>query len=367
MKKTVSTIACVGMTGSFGFTIANVVARVVAAFSEKLVIRLHIRQPDVKGSLKIDRTLEVDGPLAGLPLPGSVLLCDSLRDTLDDADVCLFGTPSRYAISVLRKMEKAQAPRDCRYLLLTKGLIFDNSRGSFELMTEAVRRILRIDRDFVATLIGPNIFSGIAESLKRSGEERPVTSALLSSSSADTAAELERLLSLKRVLNIHLGSDTVAPQVCAGLKNVIALGMGFADEWFGDANYSGSLFAAALNDVHELIRMLDGDASVASGPAGVGDLFTTTMKGRSAEAGRLLARGSTKENIIDAMRPCELEAFHAIAVLREWIARKCLTLPVIRGIGKLVDREGNPTDVLNELVAPRRRHRLRDPHPESRR
>jgi glycerol-3-phosphate dehydrogenase (NAD(P)+) len=96
-------------------------------------------------------------------------------------------------------------------------------------------------------------------------------------------------------------SDLVGLEVCAALKNMYALAVGYAnglkqregadDNGVFMYNLASGLFTQALLEIDSFVRYLSGGEESACGLAGAGDLYVTCLAGRNSRMGCLLGRG----------------------------------------------------------------------------
>jgi glycerol-3-phosphate dehydrogenase (NAD(P)+) len=140
-------------------------------------------------------------------------------------------------------------------------------------------------------------------------------------------AALDRLAATFRTGWYHVwtSTDLVGVEVSAALKNCYALGVGFAEgilDRLGEAdgrdrnhNYEAALFAQAVAEIGQMVRLLGGRPETPFGLAGVGDLFVTSTGGRNIRVGRLLGSGLRMSEARARMGDITLEGAAAIQVI----------------------------------------------------
>jgi glycerol-3-phosphate dehydrogenase (NAD(P)+) len=140
-------------------------------------------------------------------------------------------------------------------------------------------------------------------------------------------ATLDRLAAAFRTGWYHVwtSTDLVGVEVSAALKNCYALGVGFAEgvlDLLGEQdstdrnhNYEAALFAQAMAEIGELVRLLGGRPETPLGLPGVGDLFVTSTGGRNIRVGRLLGSGLRFSEARARMGEITLEGAAAIRVI----------------------------------------------------
>jgi glycerol-3-phosphate dehydrogenase (NAD(P)+) len=118
------------------------------------------------------------------------------------------------------------------------------------------------------------------------------------------ARAVERLAATFRTNYYHIWTttDLLGLEICAALKNAYTLGVGLvggllrrsggADD--ADAymhNLAAGVFAQGCTEIARILQILGGTRSFAYGLPGPGDLYVTSMGGRTVRLGRLLGQG----------------------------------------------------------------------------
>ncbi len=140
-------------------------------------------------------------------------------------------------------------------------------------------------------------------------------------------AALDRLAAAFRTGWYHVwtSTDLVGVEVCAALKNCYGLGVGFAqgildqlgedDSPDRNHNYEAALFAQAMREIIQMVRLLGGHPETPYGLPGAGDLFVTSTGGRNVRAGRLVGGGLRFSDARARIGGITLEGAAAIQVI----------------------------------------------------
>jgi glycerol-3-phosphate dehydrogenase (NAD(P)+) len=224
--------------------------------------------------------------LIGVQLPAGL---HALGDPLEAAsrkDYLLLAVPSAYLLEVVRKVLFAPDILEGRTLVgvLTKGFV-ETPQG-VRLPTEAVENLLPgIYRDNLVYISGPSH----AEEVSRG----KLTGLISASRNGSNAIRFRRLLAGPPLV-VFSSLDVRGVQICAAVKNVIAIAFGMLDALsefsptVGD-NTESLLLAAGLNEIQRLgLAMGATHAETFSSIAGVGDLEVTCRSkyGRNRRFGR---------------------------------------------------------------------------------
>lgn len=239
----------------------------------------------------------LDALSSGSPHPGTGVASPTgvawFRDTeleqaLDGAEAVIIAvaSPGVHAVSARASAAIGEVP----LMLASKGF-HRRSDGSISLMPEAVREALgRPERSIVA-IGGPCKADEVAAGR--------LTSTLYASSDAVDAKRAASLLDTGDY-RIEISDDEIGLEVCAPLKNVYAIALGFAE---GLAQRTGSpwhnlksaLFARSVREMSYVTELAGGREQTAFGLAGVGDLEVTGLSGRNKVFGSRLGSGETVE------------------------------------------------------------------------
>ncbi len=146
--------------------------------------------------------------------------------------------------------------------------------------------------------------------------------------------DVERLAATFRASYYHIWTttDLLGLEICAALKNAYTLGVGLvagmlerdggvdqADAYMH--NLAAGVFAQGCTEIDRALQILGGSRRFAYGLPGPGDLYVTSMGGRTVRLGRLLGLG------------------HSYAEARQIMAGETLeAVEIVRSMGKTLPR-----------------------------
>jgi len=160
-------------------------------------------------------------------------------------------------------------------------------------------------------------------------------------------------------------SDIVGVEICAVLKNVYAIGIGFCDgisENRGSTmnNTKAALFTSTLSEMKCFVKAAGGEENTVYGLAGIGDLNVTCLGGRNSQLGRLIGSGLSPEDALSGMKAKGLtvEGYSSTEKLldlatqleREGNLEVNADLPVLLGICEVLYKGRNPREIVGELI-----------------
>jgi glycerol-3-phosphate dehydrogenase (NAD(P)+) len=158
--------------------------------------------------------------------------------------------------------------------------------------------------------------------------------------------------------HVWTSTDLGGCAACAALKNAFAIAMGFATglrsrigagseapsepEGVAAHNYEAAVFAEAIREMRQLVRLVGGSPETVDWLPGVGDLLVTTYA-RSQHLGRLLGSGLTVAEAMVEMTGVTLEGLAmiesfgtAMPVLEASGALRAGQLPLMRHLVSVI-------------------------------
>jgi len=296
--------------------------------------------------------------LMGVRLPSRLTATTDLRETVDGKDFLLLAVPSLYLTRVVGLIADHPALADgaTHIGVLTKGFI--ESRRGILVITDALETILpACYRGNLVYISGPSHAEEVARG--------KITGLISASRNGANAIRFRQLLSDRHLL-VFSSLDVAGVQICAALKNVVAIAFGLLDalselsEEFGD-NTESLLMAAGLNEIQRL-----GMAMGATHPetftsiAGVGDLDVTCRSryGRNRRFGReiILDRlldpyGGIDEVIADMGRIGYFAEGVVAARYADSLARRHrIALPICQGVYRIINRDVDPAAEVENII-----------------
>ena len=251
--------------------------------------------------------LGVNPKLKDVPLPKELHLSSDLS-CVSDSDVVVFATPS----FAMRETAKRASS------LVRSGTILVSVR-----MSQAIRSEISDDCPLVV-LCGPTHAEEVG---------RKIPSGIVAASENQQAAEQVQDLFMNRRFRVYTSSDVVGVEICAALKNVIALCVGMSDGMgFGD-NTRALIITRGLAEITRLGTALGGRPETFAGLAGVGDLITTctSVHSRNHQAGILIGGGMKPAEAIEKVGAV-VEGYYAAATGMELAERMGIEMPITQAI-----------------------------------
>lgn len=274
--------------------------------------------------------------LTGYTLPENVVATNDLTEAVTGAEAIIVVVPSAFLRATVRQMAPSVAD-DVPVLVLTKGI----EPGTGLLMTDIVAEELG-HPERVACLSGPNHAEEICQG-------KPAA-AVVASKSPEVAAVFQELF-LDPHFRAYVSSDVTGVEVCAAVKNVIAIACGIARGLQLGDNALSVLMTRGLAEVARLACAMGGDPITCMGLAGMGDLVTTCMSphSRNGSFGAALVAGETLEQY-QARTHMVVEGAVAALSAHELSERLGVEVPVVDAVWSVLYQGSSVRDEMKRIL-----------------
>ena len=298
--------------------------------------------------------------LIGVELPAGLHAVVDPLEAASRKDYLLLAVPSAFLLEVVRKVLFSPDILEGRTLIgvLAKGFVA--TPQGVRLLTEAVENTLPgIYKDNLVYISGPSH----AEEVSRG----KLTGLISASRNGGNAIRFRKLLAGPPLV-VFSSLDVRGVQICAAVKNVIAIAFGMLDALsefsptVGD-NTESLLLAGGLNEIQRLgLAMGATHPETFSSIAGVGDLEVTCRSkyGRNRRFGReiilthLLERFRDIDDLIAHLDTLGYlpEGILAAKHTRTLAEQFGVTLPICQAVYSVLDRRTDPLSVVDLVLNP---------------
>jgi len=273
-------------------------------------------------------------------LPGVALPRDRLVVTSDvlaalDADALFLAVPSFGMNELLHRIAPVLTGSPT-LINLAKGLDRESRRTMSELIG------FHIPDAEVFTLSGPSHAEEV-------GRDAP-TAVVLAGKNLDLGRRIVDAVATPR-FRIYLSEDIRGVELCATVKNIIAVATGIADGLgYGD-NSRGALIARGLAEMVRFGRSFGVEDATFFGLSGLGDLVTTctSRHSRNRLVGERLGRGESLESILRGM-VMVAEGVYATGVVREMAEARGIEMPITEAVDQLLRGETDALSLVDRIM-----------------
>ena len=320
-------VALIG-AGSWGTAAAGLVAPHV----DEVIVWSH--DDDVPESINTNRM----NPryLVDYVLPDNVIATLSLEETFENVDAAVIVVPSAFLRSTCEQM-KPYVPAELPLICLTKGIEFSTGNLMTDVLADVLGNPARI-----AALSGPNHAEEICKG--------SFSAAVVAAENKDLA-EFFKSCFLSQTFRVYTSSDVVGVELCAAMKNVIAIVCGIASGFkYGD-NTLALLMTRGLAEISRLVVACGGDPLTCMGLAGMGDLIATcsSQHSRNRTFGESLAAGETLEQYQNRTHMV-VEGAQAARSVAQLARTKGVDCPMTFALEALLWNNADIDDIVSALV-----------------
>ena len=260
--------------------------------------------------------------LSDVRLPDNVRGTDSIADALAHADAAILATPSQHLRGIAHQVavEGFTGP----LLVLTKGIERDSCLIMSDVVAEEIEQTTGAScvSSRVAVLSGPNHAEEVSQSL--------ISACVIASATASVAEAFRDLFSTP-TFRCYVTDDVTGVEVCAAIKNVIALACGMAAGAGAGDNALAAIMTRGLAEMGRMVTAMGGNPLTCMGLAGMGDLVATCTSphSRNRTFGVAFVAG---ESLADFERRTDMvvEGARAALSVRSCGDRMSVQIPITR-------------------------------------
>jgi len=296
---------------------------------------------DPRQAEAIDRERRNAKYLPDVELPRENLVVSDDLPTAAAQDVLVLAVPSIGVAELLERISPLCGPNPV-LINLAKGI----DRASGKTMSELI--VGAVPNAAAFTLSGPSHAEEV-------GQDAP-TAVVLAGTDCELGARLQREIATPR-FRIYLSEDIRGVELCATIKNVIALATGISDGLgYGD-NSRGALITRGLAEMVRFGRTFGVRDETFFGLSGLGDLVATctSQHSRNRYVGVRLGRGESIDRILGEM-DMVAEGVHATSIVHEMASDRGIDMPITDAVHRLLLGDSDPLSLVEQIMtrAPKR-------------
>ena len=283
--------------------------------------------------------------LKGVPLPESLALTDDMS-CVKDCGLVVLATPSFAVRTTAAKLKDLVDPGTI-LVSVSKGIEKDTSLRLSQVIEEEIG-----DKCPVVVLSGPSHAEEVG---------RRIPTGVVAAASDRAVAEQVQDLFMNHRFRVYTSDDRVGTELCAALKNIIALCAGCCDGMGCGDNTKALLMTRGLAEMARLGVALGGRKETFTGLAGVGDLIVTctSMHSRNRRCGILIGQG---KGIQEAIREvgAVVEGYYAAASARVLAQKTGVDMPIAQAAYEVLYEGRDVHGVVADLMTRSKRSELEE-------
>ncbi|MCD5415600.1 NAD(P)-dependent glycerol-3-phosphate dehydrogenase [Candidatus Bipolaricaulota bacterium] len=284
---------------------------------------------------KIDRNRVNDKYLPGVALPREGLEITSSLPAALEPETVVLAVPS-FAVPDIMSSIGPIVSTPKVYINLAKGLDHASRATMSELIEKAV------DARAIFTLSGPCHAEEV-------GRDMP-TAVVLAGRDLCLGKDLQRAIGTAR-FRVYLSEDIRGVELCAAVKNVIALATGISDGLgYGD-NTRGALITRGLAEMARFAGAFGAVKETLFGLAGLGDLVATCTSdhSRNRSVGVRIGQGERLSEILATMSMV-VEGVYATKIVRSMAAEAEVEMPITDAVYRILYDDAAPLPLVDEIM-----------------
>ena len=283
--------------------------------------------------------------LKGVPLPDTLALTDDMA-CVKGCGLVVLATPSFAVRATAAKLKDLVDPGTI-LVSVSKGIEKDTSLRLSQVIEEEIG-----DKCPVVVLSGPSHAEEVG---------RRIPTGVVAAASDRAVAEQVQDLFMNHRFRVYTSDDRVGTELCAALKNIIALCAGCCDGMGCGDNTKALLMTRGLAEMARLGVALGGRKETFTGLAGVGDLIVTctSMHSRNRRCGILIGQG---KGIQEAIREvgAVVEGYYAAASARVLAQKTGVDMPIAQAAYEVLYEGRDVRGVVADLMTRSKRSELEE-------
>jgi len=255
--------------------------------------------------------------LPGIPLPDDLEFTNDMEATVRQSRLVVVAVPSHVMRDVARLIGGA-LDEPVPMVSVAKGL----EGGTLKRMSEIIREETKLPQ--VAVLSGPSHAEEVA---------RRMPTAVVSASPQLSLATFVQDVFSCEFFRVYTNTDIVGVELCAALKNIVAIGAGAADGFGLGDNSKSALITRGLVEMVRFGTALGGKVESFFGLAGIGDMIATAFSrhSRNRAFGERIAKGMTVRDALHASTGV-VEGYRNAFIVHQISSKLGIEMPVTESV-----------------------------------
>jgi len=269
--------------------------------------------------------------LPGTRLPDNIFISHRLEEVLPETDLILLVVPSDKAEATVAKAKHLFAGQPI--VICSKGFA-----DGLQLLSEVVQRNVSGN---VYCLYGPTHAEEVCKGM--------FSSIVLAGKNGKEREEIQQALH-SPVFNVEVSDDIIGVQLCAALKNILAVFVGVLDgKNLGD-NAKAYVITKGMAEIKQLGIKLGAKEETFDGLAGIGDVIVTATSkhSRNRYVGEQVGKGRKLDDVLAEMKMVA-EGVTAVKKAIGFKEKKNLHLPLIEGLYQILFDGKDVEEILKNL------------------
>lgn len=272
---------------------------------------------------------------------GSKKLFSKLEATLDlkialqNARYILIAVPSYVIISVIKNLESFLSKnKPITFINVAKGL----DPNTYDVWSRSIKKELKRYNFDLVSLVGPSFAVDVFD-------QKP-TVVNVSSKRLESSKRVSELFNCNFFKAIPI-TDEIGVQVLSALKNLLAVGVGIAQENHNSINTISAMLTEGVMEMQIIAKKMGSKSKTILQFCGIGDIFLTCTsdKSRNFSFGKEIFRNGLEVTLKNNKNT--VEGYKVYKIVSQIIRKYNLDTPVFKLIIKVLDGKLQPKDFVN--------------------
>ena len=284
---------------------------------------------------KVLRETRENPMLKGVPLPQELKLTTDMG-AVKGCGVVVMATPSFAVRTTAAKLRELVDPGTV-LVSVSKGIEKDTSLRLSQVIEQEME-----GRCPVVVLSGPSHAEEVG---------RGIPTGVVAAADSQEDARLVQDLFMNQRFRVYTSDDKIGTEICAALKNIIALCAGCSDGMGCGDNTKALLMTRGLAEMARLGVALGGKKETFTGLAGVGDLIVTccSMHSRNRRCGILIGKGTPVQEAVKEIGAV-VEGYYAAANARTLARKTGVEMPIAQAAYEVLYEGRDVSTVITDLM-----------------
>ena len=294
---------------------------------------------------KVLRETRENPMLKGVPLPQELKLTTDMG-AVKGCGVVVMATPSFAVRTTAAKLRELVDPGTV-LVSVSKGIEKDTSLRLSQVIEQEME-----GRCPVVVLSGPSHAEEVG---------RGIPTGVVAAADRQEDARLVQDLFMNQRFRVYTSDDKIGTEICAALKNIIALCAGCSDGMGCGDNTKALLMTRGLAEMARLGVALGGKKETFTGLAGVGDLIVTccSMHSRNRRCGILIGKGTPVPEAVKEIGAV-VEGYYAAATAKTLADKTGVEMPITEAAYQVLYHGKDPRAVITELMTRAKKHEIEE-------
>ncbi len=272
--------------------------------------------------------------LPGVELPENIYCYTNFNDTLQNTDIILHVTPSKFVRDTIKKYK--DLVNEQPIIMCAKGF----ERETLYTLDEIIKE--ELPGKLYGVLSGPSHAEEVS---------RGIPTAMVVASNSTEVKETIQNLFMNEKMRIYTSDDIKGVELGGALKNIIAFCAGIAAQLGLGDNSFAALITRGLTEISRLGVELGASKDTFYGLTGLGDLIVTCLSehSRNRKAGKLIGAGKTIEETRKEVG-MTIESIDNIEVAYELAKIHNIEMPIVDAVYNVLYNNLKPEEAVKILM-----------------